>query len=329
MPGGRTGGWTGQTWCRGPSRRRLSCTHPARPAAHPTATRTLTLPPHRYIGAALALTLLPLALLAAYVLPRRPSHDREWTAEQARLPRVRVVGDTVHVEHLRDFRYRQDGPADQRWADATWDAGAVRRVWFVLSPFNARFRALAHPFLSFEFDDGRFLAASVEARKEVGESYSAVGGLLRRFETIMVLGTEEDLLGLRAIAWGDPLYLFPVRITRAQASELFRLLMARARELEQRPEFYNTLSNNCTTNLIAPINSLAADERRIGRLVGLMPGYSYETAFERGWIDTELSLEEARRAFFVNERVRAAAGRPDFSAAIRAGLPATAAEPTG
>jgi hypothetical protein len=264
----------------------------------------------------LVVLLAPLGL-AADVLPRRPSHDREWVVEQARMPRVSMHGDTVVIEDIRDFRHHADRQSDERWFAGSYDAGAVTRVWFVLSPFSARFRALAHPFLSFEFEDGRFLAVSVEARKETGESYSALWGLVRRFETMVVIGTEEDLLGLRADAWDDPLYLFPVKVTREQARALFVLLMERTQQLERTPEFYNTATNNCTTNLIAPINTLTTDDRRVGRRVGVMPGYAYETAYERGWIDTDLPLEAARRAFHVNERVRAAIGRPDFSAAVR------------
>jgi hypothetical protein len=269
----------------------------------------------------IALALIAPAVLATDLLPRQPSHDRDWVEDQARLPRVRIDGSRIAVADVRDFRHHAGRPADVRWLTESYDADAVERVWFALSPFSARFRALAHPFLSFEFTDGRFLAVSIEARKEIGESYSALRGLFRRYETMMVIGTEEDLLGLRAAAWGDPLYLFPVRIDPDQARALFLLLMQRAQQLEQRPEFYNTATNNCTTNLIAPINTLTTDDRRIGRLVGLMPGYAYETAFQRGWIDTGLSLEEARRAYYVNDRVRNAIGREGFSDAVRRAMP--------
>jgi hypothetical protein len=262
------------------------------------------------------LLVIPL-LLAADVLPRRPSGERKWVVEQSRVPRVRMLSDTVHITDVRDFRHHADRASDEHWIDGRYAVADVERVWFALSPFSARFRALAHPFLSFQFADGRFLAVSVEARKEVGENYSAVLGLLRRFETMMVIGTEEDLLGLRAVAWDDPLYLFPVRISEEQARALFVLLMERAQGLERTPEFYNTATNNCTTNLIAPINALAADERRVGWRIGLMPGYAYETAYDRGWIDTDLAREDARSVYRVNDRVRGAMGRPDFSAAIR------------
>lgn len=268
-------------------------------------------------GAAAALAIV-LGGIAADVAPRRPSHDRAWALEQARLPDVRMHGSTVAIRDIRDFRHHgDDRPPDEAWYDDAFDVNGVARIWFVLSPFSPRLRGLAHPFLSFEFDDGRFLAVSVEARKEVGETYSALRGLMRRYETMIVVGTEEDLLGLRAVAWDDPIYLFPVSVTREQAAHLFVRMMERARDLYAAPEFYNTVLNNCTTNLIDPINEIAAAERQVGRLVGLMPGYSYEAAFRRGWIDTDLPLEETRRAHHANERIRRFVSEADFSRLVR------------
>lgn len=271
-------------------------------------------------GAAIVVLAIAIGLggVAADVAPRRPSHDRGWTVEQARMPDVRINGSAVAIRDLRDFRHHGDRPPDEAWYDDAFNAADVARVWFVLSPFSPRLRGLAHPFLSFEFDDGRFLAVSVEARKEVGEAYSALRGVMRRYETMIVMGTEEDLLGLRAVAWQDPIYLFPVNITRDQAAHLFLRLMERARGLHESPEFYNTVTSNCTTNLIDPINAIAAPERKVGRLVGLMPGYSYEAAYRRGWIDSDASLEQTRAMHLANDRIRNSMGETDFSRLVRA-----------
>lgn len=262
--------------------------------------------------------LLLLAIAAAAVGARRPSHEREWTPEQARLPVVRIAGDTVRISNLRDFRHFADRPPLEAWTHGVYDLTSLERVWFVLSPFSPRFDGLAHPFLSFEFADSQFVALSIEARKEVGERYSALRGLLRSYETMVVLGTEPDLLGLRAVAWDDPLYLFPIAASREQARDLFIALLERAQQLETRPEWYNTITNNCTTQLLEPINRMA--ERPVGRKVGLLPGRSFEAAYERGWIDTELDIAAARAAHHVNERVRAAVGEADFSLRIRQGM---------
>jgi len=133
---------------------------------------------------------------------------------------------------------------------------------------------------------------------------------------MVVVGTERDLVGLRAVTWDDPVYLYPGRATPAQARALFEALLVRAEALERRPEFYNTLTNNCTTNLLDAVNAVRAEPIRYGLPV-LFPGYSDRLAYEEGLIDTDLPLDSARAAFQINGRAQAAALAPDFSRRIR------------
>ena len=51
--------------------------------------------------------------------------------------------------------------------------------------------------LSFGFEDGTYLAVSVEVRLEEDESYSPVGGLMRQFEIMYVVADERDVIRLR------------------------------------------------------------------------------------------------------------------------------------
>ncbi|HEU0076920.1 MAG TPA: DUF4105 domain-containing protein, partial [Longimicrobiaceae bacterium] len=134
---------------------------------------------------------------------------------------------------------------------------------------------------------------------------------------IYVVGEERDVIGLRAVAWNDPVYLYPVRATPEQAREMFVRMLRRAQALERRPEFYNTFLNNCTTNILDPVEEIAPGAIPFGWEV-VLPGYSDGLAHERGLLDTELPLEEARRRFRINERAKAAIGDPAFSARIRA-----------
>ncbi len=256
-----------------------------------------------------------------------PTHDRAWQDGHQRIADLTVVGDSLHIGNLRDSRHFPDGTSETRWTEASYRISDVERIWFALSPFSSRVRALAHPFLSFEMRDGRFVVVSVEARRVEGQRYSAVRGLLPTYETLFVFGTEQDLLRLRAVAWGDPVYLFPIRVEPGQARELFAALVGRAQEIERQPEFYHTLTNNCTTNLIRPINQMV--EIPVSWRIGVMPGYSFDEAYRRGWIDTDLPMEAARTAHFVNDRVAAALDDPGFSRAIRAGLFSGAADGDG
>jgi hypothetical protein len=253
---------------------------------------------------------------AALRLSTRPSHARTWRAEQAVLPRVAVSDSIVTVRKVRDFTFRSPTDFTPGYRDRRYDLNKIQRVWFVLSPFNPDWRGPAHSFLSFSFSDSQYVSVSVEARREADEEYSVWKGALRQYELMYVIGEERDVIGLRAVTWNDPVYLYPVRATPAQARALFVAMMRRARALESRPDFYNTFTNNCTTNILDPVNEIATRRIPFGIDI-LLPGYSDELAYEHGLIDTDLPLEQARERFRINARAQAAAGTPDFSARIR------------
>lgn len=262
-----------------------------------------------------------IALLAAAValvawIGVAPSHDRVWLASQAVLPRIDFEGDVVHVRGVRNFAYRSAEDFTPSHDDRSYDLRLIESVWFGVSPFSASWRGPAHVFLAFSFADSQHVAISVEARREVGEEYSVLKGMLRRYELIYVVGDERDIIGLRTVVWGDPVHFYPTRATPDQARRIFVRMLERAEGLRRNPEFYNTVTNNCTSNIVAPVNEIATDRVRFGLDV-LLPGYSDRRAHRMGLLDTDLALDDAREAFLINERARASIDGPDFSARIR------------
>jgi len=257
---------------------------------------------------------VPLGMLSS--IPRR--HE-DYAPEHAVQAEVVRDGDLVHIANVRSFVHHADSTFAERYVTRSYHVPSLRRVWFGLSPF-AGWRGPAHAFLSFEFTDSRFVAISVEARKQQGESYSPLGGMLRRYELMMVIGEEPDVIGLRTSVWGDPVYLYPGRATPEQAQRLFLALLARSESLRREPEYYHTALNNCATNLAAAVNEVAA-----GRLGWhhsfLLPGYSDTYAWEQGLLAIGGPPERVRQAYLINERARGVVGRADFSSYIRAAQP--------
>ena len=273
-------------------------------------------------------------MLAALVLAptltcawRKPSNQRDWAVDQSVLPRVDIRGELATIRNVRDFRYQSVDRYSPSWYDATYDLDKLESVWFLVEPFDGWGGTAAHTFVSFGFADGRFVSISVEIRKEKGEAFSALRGLLDEYELMYVIGDERDLLVLRTNFRRDDVYLYPMRASRAQMQQMFREMAARAEGLARRPEFYNTLTNTCTTNLVRHVNAIAPG--RIPLRPGvLLPGYSDRLAWELGLIDTPLSFEEARRRFRVNERARRHAVDPAFSQRIRDRSAAPPAQPS-
>lgn len=264
--------------------------------------------------AAVSLLLL-LALVLMQVLPRA-SHDRRWALEQSVMPFARFEGEWVTIQGVRDFTWIGAGTGQPNWGERRVDLDGIRTAWYVLVPFSKKWRGPAHAFVSFGFADGEYLAVSVEARREEGESYGVLKGLLRRFELLYVIGSERDLIGRRAVYDQNDVYLYPVRATPAQVRQMFTGMLERANALYERPEWYNTLTNNCTLNLVRHVNAIVP-----GRIPSswriVLAGYSDEVVYRLGLIDSTTSLAEARARYRINDRARAAIDAPDFSRRIR------------
>ena len=251
-----------------------------------------------------------------WLVAQRPRNDRAWSPDHAILPRITVERSQVRVVGLRDFGYGADGAVIPRYVDRTFDLNRLESVWFVLVPFSSRWRAPAHSFVSFGFADSQFVGISVEARRELDESYGVVAGLFRRYELMYVVANERDLLLRRVLRDRNDVYVYPIRATPERARELFLAMADRANQLAARPEFYNTLSNSCTSNLVAHVNAMAPGRIPSGWRI-LLPGYADEVALELGLINAGGSVEELRQRSRVNDRARRYAADPAFSFRIR------------
>jgi hypothetical protein len=266
----------------------------------------------RRLGAALLVIAAAYGLLCLVV---RPSNERAWSPDQAVLPYAEFRGPLVDVHRIRDFRYISETQFTPGWYDKTFDLRRLESVWFFVEPFGS-FGGAAHTFVSFGFGGDDYVAISVEIRKERGESFSPIGGLLRRYELMYVVGDERDLVALRTNFRRDTVYAYPIRTTRERMRRMFVDMLARANELRAHPEFYNTLTNTCTTNLVRHVNVIAPG-RIPFRAAVLFPGYSDRLAYDLGLIDTDLPFDAARARFAINARAQRFAGAPDFSRRIR------------
>ena len=225
-------------------------------------------------------------------------------------------GDSVYVSRVRNFSYTAEEAFTVAYDDRRYDLNKLESVWFIVTPFSKRWRGPAHTFVSFGFADSQYVAISVEARREPGETYGPLTGLFRQFELIYIVGDERDLIGSRAVYGGYDVYLYPIRASRERIRALFLEMVARSNALATRPEFYNTLTNNCTSNVVDHVNHIVPRAVPHG-IKTILPGYADEVAYSLGLIDNSISLDEARRRYRVNDQARQFAAAPDFSLRIR------------
>ncbi len=249
----------------------------------------------------------------------QPSHFRDWTPEQAMLPTAEFQGQQVTVRNVRNCQYFANDVFLVDYYDKKFDLNAVRSVDFIVVPF-AGMPLLAHTMLSFEIagpnGQSDYLAVSVEVRKEKHETYNPVKGSARQYELIYVLADERDVIQLRTNYNHEDVFLYRTVATPETARLLLADVMGRVNQIAREPEFYDTLTNNCTTNIVSHIerirpNRLALDVRM------LLPGYSDQLAYEQGLIERRGTFLETREQAYVNPEAQRYAGRDDFSTMIR------------
>lgn len=263
----------------------------------------------------LGLVVVVVIVYTVLVLVVHPSNNRDWSLDQTVLPYAEINGDKVSVHNIRNFSYTSTHDYTPNYYDKTFDLSKIKNVYFVDEPFSGYVGA-AHTFLSFEFEGNNFVSISVEIRKEKGESFSALKGVLRQYELTYVIADERDVVKLRSNYRHDKVYVYPIKTTPEKMRAVFLSMIERADKLKEEPEFYNTLFSNCTTNIVNHVNQISP-KRVPWDITFLLPENADKYAYKIGLIDNTLPFEETRAAHLVNDLAEKYADSPDFSLKIR------------
>lgn len=262
----------------------------------------------------LSVFLFVVLFFGLWYVSKTPSNDREWSLDQQVLPYAEIAGDEITVYNIRNFNYQSTSEYTPAYYDKTFNLNELTSVDYIMEPFGSI--GAAHTFVSFGFNTGDYLAISVEIRKEIGESFSPIKGLLRNYELMYVVADERDVVKLRTNYRKDDVYLYPVSTTPEKMRRLFVDMLTRVNELNEQPEFYNTLTNTCTTNIADHVNEITPS-RIPWDLRLLFPENSDELAYELGLLDNSIPLEELRKQHLINEKAEKYADSADFSKLIR------------
>jgi hypothetical protein len=263
----------------------------------------------------------PLAVVANYPLARWlnndkliPSNDRDWVIEHQVLPTAEFAEEQVTLRNVRNAQWLTSVDCLVEYYDKTYDLNDLQSLDFIVVPFENK--SIAHTMLSFGFGQGDYVGVSAEVRVEKGEAYNAALGLGRQFELTYVVADERDLLPVRVKHRKADVYIYRTTATPEQTRAMFRDVMNRVNALAVAPEFYDTLSNNCTTNIVRHVNALAPGRVPYDFRV-LLPGYSDQLAYDLGLFDRRIPFAELKRRAWANERIVKYEQSPDFSARIR------------
>jgi hypothetical protein len=213
----------------------------------------------KVVSRVLLVAILAVGIVAVAVGLRSPSLDRVWDEDVRVLAGVAVEAPgTVAFTGVRDWRYTRDSVVSRRYLEASFDPEDIVDLWMYEQVLDDA-GYIAHTFLVFEFGTGegptRYLGLSVETRREAGETYSLIGGILRSFEVTHIWATETDLVTRRVVHLDYPLTRYRLDIPPEYRSRIFRRFVEETAGLASTPRWYNTVSNNCTSSLIQYVNA--------------------------------------------------------------------------
>jgi Domain of unknown function (DUF4105) len=297
--------------------------------------------PNVVVRAGLAAIFVVATVLAFLLLPRRPrtlvgfvvtfaalvalyfqipaSNDRDWDPEVAVTPYATINGDMITIHGVRNFDYRTETDFTPRWETRSYDLGKLDSVDLVAVYWAGK--AIAHIMVSFGFEGKDYLAVSIETRKEKGESYSTIAGFFRQYELFYVVADERDVIRVRT-TYRDPqedVYVYRTRAPLKNVHRVFLDYVKTINDLRERPQFYNTLTTNCTTGIWLHTRMNPESPPMSWKI--LLSGYVPDYLYELGRIDTTRPFAELEKLSRVNERAHAADNDPAFSRRIREGLP--------
>jgi hypothetical protein len=270
----------------------------------------------RPFGRRLVAFALAAAALFAWWSTVRPSNDRQWQPDVARPPHAQLHGDQLTIHNVRNFDYRSETDFSERWETRTYDLAKIDRLDFFMSYWGSP--SIAHTIMSWAFSDGQHLAISIETRKEVGETYSAIAGFFRQYELYYVAADERDIIRLRTNYRGEDVYLYPLRTPRDRMRRALLAYAEAMNRLATAPEFYNAGTGNCTTTIRTNLQHMGVSMPFDWRF--LLNGYLNELLYENNVIDTSRPLDVVKASSQIGAHAKAADQAADFSERVRKGI---------
>jgi uncharacterized protein (DUF2147 family) len=109
---------------------------------------------------------------------------------------------------------------------------------------------MAHTIMSFGFEGGEYLAWSIEVRRLKSGEYSPIADLFKNDPLVIMAADERDVVRLRTNIRHEDVELYRLRASPEMARTLLLEYVADANGLVDTPQFYNSLTTNCTTTIV-------------------------------------------------------------------------------
>jgi len=230
----------------------------------------------KVVGVLVVLASLTIVAILIVMSFKKPEQNRNWAEDSRILPDITISSSTVSVKNVRDWKYEKDVVTSRGYYNETYDLSKLDKTYLLFNPFG-EWEGIGHSFFVFTFKDGKSVSVSIEARREEGEAYDVLAGTFNEYEMWYAFGSEQDFVNRRLKYNSEDLYKYPLLISASSSRALFVDIATQAEKLETTPEFYNTVTSNCT-------NLLADSANRVKK--GSVP-FHYSRLFT-GYADNQL-----------------------------------------
>lgn len=258
-----------------------------------------------------------LIVLACW-LSLKPSNQHDWQPNLSQTPWAEIAGDRVTIHNFRHCYYHQETEFTCEWITKDVFLSQIRGVDFFVDYWSSPW--IAHPMLSFQFGDNDYVAASIEARYQVGQGYSPIRAFFRQFTVIYVLASERDLIRLRTnYRSGEKVYLFHMNASPQWSRDLFLRYLQQANRLRDKPRWFNAVTNNCTTGIFANMAAtghMPAGSSRYSWWI-LLNGFAPKMLYRGGNFAGNLPFSDLEDRAYINPVANGLGDVPDFSERIR------------
>ncbi|MGA2335561.1 MAG: DUF4105 domain-containing protein [Terriglobales bacterium] len=270
----------------------------------------------------MVISLAGFLIVLTFWLSLKPSNNHQWQPNVSQTPWAEIDGDRVTIHNFRNCYYRQDVEFTCEWLTKAVFLSQLRGLDLFVDYWGSPW--IEHPIVSFQFGnnaaDADYVAASIEARYQVGQSYSPIRSFFRQFTIVYVLANERDLIRLRTnYRSGEDVYLYHMVASPEWSRLVFLQYLQRANRLRDHPRWFNAVTDNCTTNVFAQMAATGHLPPGSSRYAWwtLLNGRAPEMLYRGGNFAGNLPFPELKKQALINPVANTLDDAPDFSRRIR------------
>jgi hypothetical protein len=238
---------------------------------------------------------------------------RTWIPEDARQATATLTETHLVVHDLRNFTWQAARDFVPCWEERSYDLANLIAVDLFVSTWGDP--RIAHLIVSFVFSDNVPLAFSIEIRRQTGEKWSMLAGLMKSYELVMIAADERDVIRVRTNVRHERVRRYRLVTTPAMRQRILVRYIEELNDLAARPRFYNTLYRNCTTEVVRILREAGLSVPVDWRL--LVSGYMPEYLYQHRLIASDQPLARLQPAADIGVLAQAADADPAFSTCIR------------